>query len=220
MQNTVPLPKSNIIVYHFTDLAPWLKWSRFSTGITTLRLKVVEPYNLQSLVITCGAYLGGDDYNTLSQCFRNLYEQISQLDKIDLGGDKGVVNVIVRCTADGKQRRVDTGNSSARSTYPICDAPEHLTQLGDMSIISNGPEWKVEDTEELCNKYKSWLDNKIDNKQNRCEFAKSHLGNVGKVNITGTDMENYYVGAVHLALRSAESIATRIGQCAAGNSCY
>ncbi|KXJ19884.1 hypothetical protein AC249_AIPGENE25278 [Exaiptasia diaphana] len=216
MKNTVPTPNNNIVVYHFTDLAPWLKWSRFSTGITTLRLKVVEPYNLQSLVITCAAYLGADDYSTLSNCFRDVYEQITKLDKINLGGGRGEVNVIVRSTADGKQRRIDTGNSSARSTYPICDAPEHITQLGDMSVISNGPEWTVEDTINLSSKYKTWLGNKFDNNQNRREFAKQNLGNSGKINITGTNMENYYVGGVHLAMRSAESIATRIGQCAEG----
>lgn len=39
-------PQNKILVYQFTDLAPWLKWSRYFTGITTSRLKVVKCQNL------------------------------------------------------------------------------------------------------------------------------------------------------------------------------
>lgn len=215
MDYAVPRPNGNLLIYHYTDLAPWLKWSRFSTGITTLRLKVVEPHNLQSLVITCGAYLGSDDYDTVSQCFSDVYEQISNLDKVKIS--EGEVTVNIRCVSDGKQRRNDTGNGSAKSSYPICDAPEHVSQLGNMSIISHKPVWSVEDTKGLAKEYKTWLGFKVDNIQNRRDYAKCHLGNMGRENITKVNLEDYYVGTLHLALRSAESIATRIGQCAAGN---
>lgn len=76
--------------------------------------------------------------------------------------------------------------------------------------------WLVEDSVQLAEEYHTWLGSKVDNSQKRREFAKFHLGNMGRKNIVNTDLENYYVGALHLALRSAESIATRIGQCAAG----
>jgi len=36
---------------------------------------------------------------------------------------------------DGKERRLSTGSSSAKSTYPIPEAPEHQIQLGNMKII-------------------------------------------------------------------------------------
>lgn len=137
MENAVKTPQGRIMIYHFTDLAPWLKWFRFSTGITTLRLKVVEPYNLQSLVITCGAYLGPDDYDTLSKCFDTLYKQILELNKVNLQAVGKEVYVIKRCTSDGKQRRIDSGNSSAKSSYPI--APEQVSQLGNMCIVCNVP---------------------------------------------------------------------------------
>ena len=39
-------PKDKILLYQFTDMALWLKWSRYFTGITTTHLKVVECRNL------------------------------------------------------------------------------------------------------------------------------------------------------------------------------
>ena len=57
-------PKNKILFYQFTDLAPWLKWSRYFTGITTTPVKVVECQNLSRLVITTGVYLGPEDYET------------------------------------------------------------------------------------------------------------------------------------------------------------
>lgn len=217
IQNAITFPKKAMIIYQFTDLAPWLKWSRFSNAITTSRIKVVDPYNLQSLIITCGAYLGQDDYETLSLCFKGLYDQILDTDAVELPHEEEPIKMHVRSTADGKQRRLDTGNSTAKSTYPICDAPEHCKQLGDMTLVSSGPEWTVQDTKELATRYRVWLNGKTDNAQNRREFAKLNLGNMGRENLTGVDMKDYFIGGVHLAFRSAETISGRIGQCATGN---
>jgi hypothetical protein len=217
MQSAITFPKGAMIIYQFTDLAPWLKWSRFSSGITTSRIKVVDPYNLQSLIITCGAYLGQDDYDTLSLCFKGLYDQIQDLDVVQLPNEKDPIKIYTRSIADGKQRRLDTGNSSAKSTYPICDAPEHCTQLGDMTLVSTGPEWTVQDAKELAFKYITWLSGRKDNPQNRREFAKLNHGNMGRVNLVGNNLADYFIGGMHLGLRSAESISGRIGQCATGN---
>lgn len=215
MQGAINFPEGSMIIYQFTDLAPWLRWSRFSTGITSSRIKVVDPYNLHSLVITCGAYLGQDDYATLSNCFKGLYDQIQTLNEVNPFNTTPIL-IHKRAIADGKQRRIDTGNSSAKSTYPICDAPEHNTQLGDMSLCSKGPVWSVEDAKELSIQYQVWLKGRVDNKQNRREFAKTHLGNVGRQNLVGCDLADYYIGGLHLAMRSVESICNRIGQCATG----
>ena len=184
------------MIYQYTDLAPWLKWSRFSNGITTLRIKVVDPYNLQSLVITCGVYLGQDDYDTLSLCFKDQYEQIRNLNEVNLTETN--IQLHKRATADGKQRRVDSGNSSAKSTYPISDAPEHCTQLGDMTLCSHGPVWTAEDSEKLEKEFHTWLNGRANNAQNRREFAKCHLGNQGRGNLVGCDLTDYYIGGFHL----------------------
>lgn len=214
VNDAITFPKGSLMIYQFTDLAPWLKWSRFSNGITTLRVKVVDPYNLQSLVITCGAYLGQDDYDTLRLCFQDLYKQISNLEEVFVNGKN--IDVYKRATADGKQRRIDTGNSSAKSTYPICDAPEHCTQLGDMTLCSHGPTWTVDDSHNLESEFNTWLNGRTDNAQNRREFAKGHLGSTGRVNLVECNLSDYYIGGLHLALRSAETICHRIGQCATG----
>ena len=72
-------PKNKILLYQFTDMAQWLKWSRYFTGITTTRLKVVECRNLNRLTITAGVYLGPDDYATIKKCFGGVYQEYRQL---------------------------------------------------------------------------------------------------------------------------------------------
>lgn len=216
MNDALDFPKGSMIIYQFTDLAPWLRWSRFSTGITTSRIKVVDPHNLHSLAVTCGAYLGPDDYGSLNACFRELYDDLHNLSEVTIAEKS--ITTHKRSTADGKQRRTDTGSSSAKSTYPICDAPEHNTQLGDMSLCSNGPVWTVRDAKMMSEMYGVWLNGKVDNKQNRRDFAKCHLGNVGRENLIGCDLSDYYIGGFHLAVRSAESICNRISQCITGKN--
>ena len=73
----------------------------------------------------------------------------------------------MRGVADGCQKRSITGSSSACSTYPIPESPEHQKQLGDMSIICNEPEWKVGMTEKAEEDYKAWLGKHVDNNENR-----------------------------------------------------
>ena len=204
-------PQNKILMYQFTDLAPWLKWSRHFTGITTSRLKVVECHNLSRLVITAGVYLGPDDYDTIRECFGELYQEYSELNKIHIPCCETPVEVLYRSCGDGKQRRVDTGNSSSRSTFPIPDAPEHNSLLGNMLVISTNPVWTCEDSRDM---EKKWL--LEGNGTTRSEFARSNLGNQGRENITACDMQNYFPGTMHLAIRSVETISIQIGMCAIG----
>ena len=46
-------------------------------------------------------------------------------------------------------RRASTGNSTACSSYPIPEAPEHINQLGDMKVIFEKPLWSVEETDKI-----------------------------------------------------------------------
>lgn len=55
------------------------------------------------------------------------------------------IKIIRRPFGDGKERRISTGNSFAKSTYPIPEAPEQQSQLGDMKIICPEPVWTVSD---------------------------------------------------------------------------
>jgi len=48
----------------YTDGFPWLKWSRHLTGETSVRVKLAEPHNLLSTVLTGALWLGNDDYET------------------------------------------------------------------------------------------------------------------------------------------------------------
>lgn len=164
--------------FWYGDLAPFLKWSRYYSGITSLRVKIVEPNNHLSLIITLAVYLGDDNYDNLKPCFQLLYKQLSKLKCVKLYGKQ--ISVLYRCVCvggDGKQRREETGNSSAKSTYPVPECPEHKQQLGNMKIVCPEPVWSVEDTNMLATDYHNWLSGKPDSNVGRRQFAKLHRGN-------------------------------------------
>ena len=47
------VPKEKLVVYHYIDTFPWMQWSKFFTGETAIRVKLVEPHNLLSSIVTC-----------------------------------------------------------------------------------------------------------------------------------------------------------------------
>jgi len=83
------------------------------TEETSVRVKLIEPYNLLSTVLTVALWLGNDE--TTKKCCHAFYKQLKELKTIThpLTGQE-------RCTyGDSKERRLSTGISSAKSTYPI-----------------------------------------------------------------------------------------------------
>ena len=46
--SATPTPNGILSIYSYTDQAPYVPWSRYFTGLTTIRLKLIEPYNLMS----------------------------------------------------------------------------------------------------------------------------------------------------------------------------
>ena len=103
-----------------------------------------------------------------------------------------------RTCGDGKERRSSTGSSSAKSSYPIPEAPEHQSQMGDMKRICPQPVWTVEDTVVMEKQFQNTLNGKAPTKQKHREFAKQNLGNMGRHNICGTPLADFYPGTAHL----------------------
>ena len=62
-----------------------------------------------------------------------MFDELGNLKEADIPNFSNV-KVIVRGLADGMQFRLSSGTSSSSSLYPICKAPEHSSQLGDMTI--------------------------------------------------------------------------------------
>ena len=149
VQSAVTTPNNNIIIMDYTDGFPWLKWSRHFTGETSVRVKIIEPYNLLSTVLTAALRLGNDDYDTIRKCSGTVYEQLKQHKTIKHPLNGKEIKIVRRSCGDSKERRSSTGNSSAKSCYPISEAPEHHSQLGDMELSCPCPDWSVEDTETL-----------------------------------------------------------------------
>ena len=144
-----------------------MHWSKFFSGETAIRLKLVEPHNLLSCIVTVCSWLGPDDYIHVSNLGKETVNQLSDLKTVyhPLLGKN--LEVVVRGVADGCQRRLITGSSSASSTYPIPEAPEHVNQLGDMTITCKEPIWKVSMTEAAEEDFKNWLGKRVDNTENR-----------------------------------------------------
>ena len=166
------------------------------------------------LYISEGLWIGSDDYNTANSCASKVYEQLQSIESVQHPLDKTMIKVFRRTTADGKTRRSSTGASSACSSYPIPEAPEHVQQLGDMTIIFEEPVWTVDETKKYEDLFPTWLNNRKDNQTNRREFGKQHFGNQGRMNITGSDLKRFYPPAMHRGLRCAETIGRRVGHIA------
>ena len=109
--------------------------------------------------------------------------------------------------------------SSAKSTYPIPEAPEQQSQLGDMKIICPEPVWTVSDAESYHQKFEAELCGKAPTKEKHREFAKHNLGNTRRKNLNSTPLSEYYPGTAHLGFRSAETLCLRIAKIATGKIC-
>ncbi|XP_022805853.1 uncharacterized protein LOC111342993 [Stylophora pistillata] len=81
-QSVINTPNNYLILMDYTDGFPWLKWSRHFTGETSVRVKLVEPYNLLSTVLTVALWLGNDDYETTKKCGHAVYKQLQELKTI------------------------------------------------------------------------------------------------------------------------------------------
>ena len=66
----------------YTGGFPWLKWSRHFTGETSVRVKLIESYNLLSTVLTVALWSGNDDYETTKKCGHAVYKQLKELKTI------------------------------------------------------------------------------------------------------------------------------------------
>ena len=203
----------------YTDGFPWLKWSRHFTGETSVRVKLIESYNLLSTVLTVALWLGNDDYDTTKKCGHAVYKQRKELKTIQHPLTGQEIKIIRCMCGDGKERRLSTGSSSAKSTYPIPEAPEHQSQLGDMKIICPEPVWTVSDAERCQEKFETELCGKAPTKEKRREFAKQNLRNTGRKNLNGKPLSEYYPGTAHLSIRSAGKLCLCIAKIAAGKMC-
>ena len=169
-----------------------------------------------STVLTVALWLGNDDYDTVKKCTEPVFKQLRDLQSVvhPLHGKE--IKIFRRTCGDGKERRSSTGSSSAKSSYPIPEAPEHQSQMGDMKLICPQPVRTVEDTVVMEKQFQNTLNGKASTKQKHREFAKQNLGNMGRHNICGTPLADFYPGTAHLGFRSAETLCLRIARIASG----
>ena len=200
----------------YTGGFPWLKWSRHFTEETSVRVKLIESYNLLSTVLTVALWSGNDDYETTKKCGHAVYKQLKELKTIQHPLTGQEIKIIRRMCGDGKERRLSTGNSSTKSTYSIPEAPEptgrHEDYLSRTSLDSlrcralPGKNLRLNCVEKPPPKKST-------------QFAKQNLGNSGLKNLNGTPLSEYYPGTAHLGFWLAEMLCLRIAKIAAGKMC-
>ena len=118
-----------------------------------------------------------------------VHNQLKELSTVVHPITNKVLSVHRHSLADGKPRGSNSGGSTARSSFPLADAPEHYSQLPDMSVIFSCPEWTPTITKDLEKEYNEWSGEKSDNSTNRRKFAQKNLGNTGLSSATKIDME-------------------------------
>ena len=182
-------------------------------------MKLIKSYNLLSTVLTVALWLGNDDYETTKKCGHPVYKQLKELKTIQHPLTEQEIKIIRCMCGDGKKRRLSTGSSSAKSTYPIPEAPKHQSQLSDMKVICPEPVWTVSDAERCQEKSETELCGKAPTKEKHREFAKQNFGNTVRKNLNGKPLSEYYPGTAHLGFRSAGMLCLRIAKIAAGKMC-
>ena len=90
LESTILDPKEKLIVYNYIDVFPWMHWSNFFSGETATRLKLVEPHNLSSCIVTVCSWLGPDDYRHV--CNLNQLSELKPVYHPLLG--KNIVGVV------------------------------------------------------------------------------------------------------------------------------
>ena len=86
---------------------------------------------------------------------------------------------------------------------------QNITVSWETCVLFQGPEWTQSMTEDLEKEYHIWLKERKDTTANRRKFASEHLGNTGRSCAIKIDMENFYPGTMHCAIRSSETIARK-----------
>ena len=87
-------------------------------------------------------WMGSDEFTTAKICGEKVYKLLAELKEIIHPKTGQTLSVLRRATTDGKARRRSTGNSTACSSYPIPEAPQHIDQLRDMKVLLEKPLWK------------------------------------------------------------------------------
>ena len=127
-QSVINTPNNCLILMDYTDGFPWLKWSRHFTGETSVRVKLIEPYNLLSTVLTVALWLGNDDYETTKKCGHAVYKQLKELKTIQHPLTGQEIKIIIRTCGDGKERRLSTGCSVQQNPLIQSQKPQSTRQ--------------------------------------------------------------------------------------------
>ena len=210
MQDVIKTPNDSILVFFYVDLFSWFSWSRFFTGETTIRMKVLEPTNTLSALVMVGAWLGPDTHDFVSNLGKFVFDQMKCISSIIHPITQKKIKVYVRGLADRAQRRGITGCSSASSSYHIPESLEHRTQMGDLSIFHHKPVITAADTTNANVKILEKFGNKKISNSDKNDFAKSNFGLTGHMNPTGLGTELIYPPMMHRALNWLGSVCLRV----------
>ena len=79
ISTALKMPNDKLIVYFYTDGFPWMLWSRYFSGETSIRIKLVEPNNFLSTTLTVCQWLGSDNYWNTSHLAYPTFNQLNEI---------------------------------------------------------------------------------------------------------------------------------------------
>lgn len=63
-----------MIIMDYIDGFLWFKWFCYFIGEISVRIKIIELYNLMSIVLIVVFWLGNDDYDTVKKCIELVFK--------------------------------------------------------------------------------------------------------------------------------------------------
>ena len=82
LADSIKLSTGKMVIFFYVDLFPWLQWSRFFTGETTVRLKILDHSNSFNSVITVASWLGTDKADYVANLGSHAFNQLKDIDTI------------------------------------------------------------------------------------------------------------------------------------------
>ena len=84
LKDVIKVDNGVIIVFFYVDLFPWMSWSRYFQGETSIRVKILEPTNTYASIATVTSWLGPDKAEYVCNLGKKFFDQMNSVKVITL----------------------------------------------------------------------------------------------------------------------------------------
>ena len=79
LKDVIKVDNGVIIVFFYVDLFPWMSWSRYFQGETSIRIKILEPTNTYDSIATVTSWLGPDKAEYVCNLGKKFFDQMNSV---------------------------------------------------------------------------------------------------------------------------------------------